>query len=793
MNLHGQWLVGALLLVGGCGAGVGAIDQPQLKVSQAYLVKPDVLALRIDTGEVIPAKQVPYQSQAGDTVKNPRPVADDWVNRWGKPLGALVGKQRNLLFPFDKMTGAQLDTQWADRQTSYRISSREDRTYGTGSAPTAVFRKSKPTNMARVGSWEFEFSVAHVMYLQLPKALNPGQTYQISFPGGKVQTVSFRYQPNATLSEAVHISQIGFNPNDSAKVAFLSTWMGNGGKVQYANGLPFSVIDQKTNRAVYQGKTKLSRPTGQSEDPRGRDYTLTDVHTLDFTEVRSQGQFRVCVDQIGCSLDFEINPDVWQKAFYTSIRGLYHQRSGIELKAPYTTFKRPRSFHPDDGNVVYETTLPITESEMGIGKAEFSKALLARKTNRVLPNAWGGYYDAGDWDRRIQHTEVSRLLLELAELFPGHFDRINLNLPESQNNLPDLIDEALWNIDFFRRLQNPDGGVRGGIQSQIDPRHGEGSWQESTPIFAYAPDPWSSYLHASVAARAANLLKNRDSKRANAYQDSALRAMAYAEREWAKATSRPWQIRDARNLAAVELLRLTSDRRWHDIFVQTTIFKDPKLETNEWDKHDQRDAAFLYARLPQNQVDSTLRQNVLNAIVREADAAVALTETTGFKWSKNHPYEPVGWGGGLGAPKAISMLRAHMLTKKPQYLRASLLASQFTLGANPENISYTTGLGQRSPQHPLVIDQRVSAQAPPPGITVYGPFDTVQYGNDWTSKLYGKIMFPAIKSWPAVESYADIYLFPMAAEFTVMQTIAPATYVWGYLDAQTAPTARTSN
>jgi endoglucanase len=434
--------------------------------------------------------------------------------------------------------------------------------------------------------------------------------------------------------------------------------------------------------------------------------------------------------------------------------------------------------------------MPITESDMGFGKQPFYKVLHTRKTDRVLPNAWGGHYDAGDWDRRIQHTEVSRLLLELAEVAPGFFDRINLNLPESNNNLPDLIDEALWNIDFFMRLQNSDGGVRGGIQSQIDPRHGEGSWQESTPIFAYAPDAWSSYLHASVAARAANYLKTRDAKRAKVYQDSALRAMAYGEREWGKNQAQPWQIRDARNLAAVELLRVTSDRKWHDIFLQTTIFKDPKIETNEWDKSDQRDAAFVYARLPQ--ADPALRRNVVNAIAREADSAIALTATTSFNWSKNHPYEPVGWGGGLGAPKAVAILRAHVLTQNPKYLRASILASQFSLGANPENLSYTTGLGHRGPRNPLVIDQRISAQPPPPGITVYGPFDPVQYGDDWTSKLYEKVIFPPIKTWAAVESYADIFLFPMAAEFTVMQTIAPATYVWGYLSAQNAAT-RTSN
>ena len=52
---------------------------------------------------------------------------------------------------------------------------------------------------------------------------------------------------------------------------------------------------------------------------------------------------------MGCSYAFDIKPDAWQQAFSVSARGLYHKRSGIPLGPPYTTFKRPRTFHPDDG------------------------------------------------------------------------------------------------------------------------------------------------------------------------------------------------------------------------------------------------------------------------------------------------------------------------------------------------------------------------------------------------------------------------------------------------------------
>jgi endoglucanase len=779
------------VLLAGCSADVVAGDRPQIKVSQAYLVKPDILTLQINSGQVVLGKQVPYQKQFGDQVKQPRPVGDDWVSRGGQEIGSLAGPQRNILRTFDQVVGARLDPQWADQQTSYKITSSTDSSYSSGITPTAVFRKSKPTNMARTGAWKFDFPVAHTVYLKLPSALKPGKTYQLNFSGGNVERLSFKYEPNVTRSEAVHVSQLGFHPNDSAKVAFLSTWMGSGGKATYPQGLNFSVIDEATNRSVYTGKTKLSRASNQPEDPENRNHTLTDVHLLDFTSLQKPGRYRACVDTVGCSLSFQIDQTVWQQAFYVSARGLYHQRSGIELGPPYTSVKRPRPFHPKDGTTVYATTKSLASVDQGIGADDFSKVIAKSKTNEKLPNAWGGYFDAGDWDRRIQHVDVSRSLLEMQELAPTYFSQVNLNLPESNNSIPDVVDEALWNIDFYKRLQTSDGGIRGGIQSEIDPKTGEASWQESTTVLAYAPDAWSSYLYASVAARAAHWFKSKDAKRAQDYQLSAVRAVQYADRQSADAGR--WQVRDARNIAALELYRLTGDSKWHQVFLQTTVFKDAKQETNEWDKHNQRDAAFLYARLPQNQTDRTVQQNAFNALIREADAVTALTDTTAFKWSKQHPYEPIGWGAGLGAPKAVAMVRAHYLTNNSKYLKGSVLASQFSLGANPDNMTYTTGLGQRSPQNPLVIDQRMLGQAPPPGITVYGPYDPVRYGDFWTIELLKPSIFPAPNTWPTVESYFDVFLFPMATEFTVMQSISPTAYVWGYLAAQTAPNLRNAN
>jgi endoglucanase len=754
------------------------------EITQVYSVSAEILAIQIETGQVTHGQQQPYQASPDDVLR--RQSDSTWIERQGQIIGALV--EDTVLYSLDRFTGQPLDLAWASTPESFRISSNTDADYQIGYTPETVSRKSKPTDMARVGIWEFEWPLNHTLYLHLPTPMEVGQTYTLEFPNSDYSSLTFQYQPEQQPSEAVHISQVGFRPDDPLKLGYLSTWMGDGGGVDYPEGLTFWLIDQATGQRAFTGTATHHRPLQQTEDPRGQDYTLTEVQVLDFSTFNQSGQYRLCVETVGCSFAFEIQEDVWQSAFYVSARGLYHQRSGIAIGPPYTAYERPRAFHPDDGVVVYQSNATLLETDMGLGTKDAFSALVEGKTDEILTNAWGGYFDAGDWDRRIQHLEVSRILLELVELYPDYFSILNLNIPESNNALPDLIDEALWSLDFFRRLQTPEGGIRGGIESANHPRFGEASWQESLTVMAYAPDMWSSYVYAGVAARAADQLVTLDSDLSIRYRNSALQAMGFAEEAYARAldqgTTLHHEVVDARNLAALELFRLTGDEGWHAIFLNTTVFEDETARAYVYGQHNQRDAAFLYARLSDLRLNVQVQQNALRALRRDADSLAALARDTGFGWSKPDPWAPIGAGNSLGAPKSIAMIRAHALTDEPSYLMDAIRTTQYSLGANPENRVYTTGLGHRSPENPLILDQRILGTTPPPGITVYGPLDLINTPDYWTVQLLQNVTYPAPQVWPTTEAYFDVFLFPAVTEFTVMQTIAQASYTWGYLAAR---------
>jgi endoglucanase len=752
-------------------------------VTQIYPVREDFLAVEISTGVILHGQQESYRPQVGDRIES-QTNNNDLVKNLLKVKGSLIGKDKKTLYSFDQRSGLTLEASWLANNQTYSIQSSDDPQYKTPTHPKQVHHKTKPTDMGEIDGSYHAWQQKHTAYLQLPAPLTPGKTYQITFQGNSLKPKAYTHKPNSGRSEAIHVSQLGFRPDDPSKIAFLSTWMGTGGGLTYREPRTFWLREEQSGRTVFEGTISLRRDQNEPEDPKAKNYNATPVYGLDFSSFGRPGSYQICVAAIGCSFPFSIQQEQWDKAFYVTARGFYHQRSGIEMKQPYTSFKRPLNFHPKVGTTVYASTTRLMDTDQGLwGKPGFSEQLAKSKTKTIVPNAWGGYFDAGDWDRRIQHVDAAQNILELAELFPSFIAQTTLNLPESQNKTPDLIDEVLWNLDFYRRLQTQDGGIRGGIQSITDPKRGEMSWQESGEVYAYAPDPWASYIYAGGAAQLAHWLKGHNLELSKTYQASAIRAMAYAERELPLLTEKdsPKEIRDRRNYAALELYRLTGDKQWHQTFIASTRLTE---QSNPADRRGQLSAAFLYSRMPKAQTDPKLQEAAHQAILTEADIALAQTQKAGFGWAKTEPDAPIGWGHGLGPPHSIALLRAHFLTQETKYLSAALLSSQFSAGANPDNIVFTTGLGLRSPKHPLIFDQRLSNQAPPPGITVYGPFDTQFYGDFWTIKEFKESLQPSIESWPSVETYFDVFLMPITTEFTIMETMGPTTYTWGYLAAR---------
>ncbi|MEL6938057.1 MAG: glycoside hydrolase family 9 protein [Cyanobacteria bacterium J06598_1] len=742
----------------------------KLQVTQSHSVNSNILALRIETGKITRGTQVAYTAQPGDKVSD-----KDYVRRDGKNIGRLLenGKMIRL---FDQFSGADLDEKWATNPANFKIN---------GTTPKNVFIKSKVGDSARVGPFDFEYPMEHTVYLEMPEAMSKGQSYQVDFQGDELADINFTYSPETVRSEAVHVSHLGFNPKDPSKIAFLSTWMGKQGQgLSYEPGQKFWLIDDN-GKKVFEGEIELSKANGQPEDfLKGSNYSGTDVYVADFSEFEKTGSYKVAVEDVGTSFDFKIGNNTWEDAFQTSMEGLFVHRSGIAKTKEFSDYTAPRNFSPKDGVKVYQSTAQFRYTDIAIGDQPTFEVLKAGATDEVLDFAWGGWADAGDWDRNTNHLSVSRDLLELGEMFPEYFMGVDLTIPESGNNIADVIDEALWGVDFFQRMQREDGGVRGGIESEKHPKSLEASWQESWKVMAYAPDAWTSYQFAGVAARAANLIKDIDPARAKGYEESAIKAMEWAEKEQSLRPDNEWRTKSHRNLAAAELYRTTGASKWHDIFLADTAFTQPVKNTVKWNQFDHSDAAFVYAQTNHPDVNKTVQANAKDAILKTGDFHLDATNKAAFRWSKN-PYVKIGFGANDGFADRVEITRAHFLSQDEKYLKGAIDGAQFQGGANPDNVSYTTGIGPRDPDNVLFEDGISMGVEPPKGISIYGPVD-LKRSDHWALDLFRDKASTQPEDWPTAEGFFDVARYVAGAEYTVTETIAPTAYSWGYLAANNA-------
>ena len=767
-------------------------------VECVYAVDRDIIGLRIQEGRYVHRGQARYEKRDGDKIRvqGKGLHARRDVVRGGKVVGLLIG-DGSVIRLADEIHGEKINQDQLALPTAYRVRSDDDEAWKQPAHPVAVYQKSKPNGHPAGG----RYPMRHRVYLKLPRPMREGRTYVVELPGVRVRrrSVRLKYDPRGVRSEAVHVNHLGFRPDEPHKFAFLSVWLGTGGAHSYPKGLPFRVLDEKTRRDVFQGTCRLVKAATDREDlcvtpvnPDRINRSFTDVYRMDFGSLRRPGTYRVCVDGVGTSYPFRIAPDVWEPAYRMSMLGFLHQRSGLALDGRQGGYKHPRDLHPADGVKVYVTDFDAMTSA---GQGDTFKQLLAHCTTETTATAWGGYHDAGDWDRRTGHLDASRQMMDLMDMRPDYFAKMKLALPagEADNAIPDVLDEVLWNLDCYLRLQTPAGGIRHGIESAEHPKPGECSWQESLKVMVFAPDVPSSYEYVAAAAQLARLLAPHDATRAKRTADSAARAMAWAEVRWLKLRENPPKlknatnllrgIRDRRNLAALAMYRLTRKSTWHDAFKQDTRLKDPNPLVWKWNSHDQRDAMARYAMLGDDLADAQLKRQARKALGTEADRAAADARKNAWGLGSNDPGHPIHWGF-YGAFHPTTLIYAHHVLGRSEHLEAILTEVSFLTGGNPMNRTYTVGLGHEPVHWAFHLDSLNSGQPSPKGITVLGQFDhrLPWYRNHWSiTWVYRLTVVPKTPRWPTNEFYIDTGNIPDVHEYMPNNPMGSVTLAWGYL------------
>ncbi|NRA39046.1 MAG: glycoside hydrolase family 9 protein, partial [Planctomycetes bacterium] len=348
-------------------------------------------------------------------------------------------------------------TSAALQQASYVLKSAD----GSSMAIKSVGHKSLGNEFVKSGGWAWTWQTRHSLYLQLSTELVDGATYTLETGkafGKKLET-TFTANSQKLMSLSIHVSEIGFIPK-GPKRGFLSAWAGSAGDVDFSHyaGKDFFIYTDKGSEAFKGTINKRRGKTEKGDDAYGSNYQKADVYEMDFSSLEKDGSYVLSIPGLGSSVPFTISSSSYQQAYQVALKGLYYQRCGVAQPAEFAgeTWKRQRCHHPKDGKTVLASNLRLMDGSMGFGKMDVFKELPKQATKTKLPNYWGGWHDAGDYDRRIQHLNNAAQLLDVYSIFPKHFKDGDVNIPEKGNKIPDIVDEALFCVDFFLRGMTAD-------------------------------------------------------------------------------------------------------------------------------------------------------------------------------------------------------------------------------------------------------------------------------------------------------------------------------------------------
>ncbi len=527
------------------------------------------------------------------------------------------------------------------------------------------------------------------------KITNKKQTYGFASKGNLLMALigvslgTLLSTPVAAEEGNPRVNQLGYLPN-TQKIA------------TYATDSTASVSWQ-----LRQGSSVIL--SGQSI-PKGFDSASGEtVHHIDFSSISVVGdEFRLVVgnDQ---SYAFDINADVFTSVAYDAIKYFYHNRSGIEIKTEFTgggfgsfandaKWSRPAGHLNNDAN-----------------QGDFGVACWPGTCNYSLDVPYG-WYDAGDHGKYVVNGgisvwklanmyETSLHLRQTAERFADN----SLNIPESGNGVPDILDEIRWQMRFMLAMQVPQGEELAGM---VHHKMHDASWTgiplaphlDSRTRLLVPPSTAATLNLAATAAQSARLWASIDP----AFASECLTA---AELAWHAAKQNPSvslpdspynsgggsygdsDVSDEFLWAATELYITTGKSNYlADINVSGV-----SVTNYNWQQV-QISALMSLATVPTPHSVSLMNQ-ARQKLLTIADHRLSIAQSQGY-------LAPItaaeyDWGSNNGIANSLAILAtAYDISGNDDYAQAVGYGINYLFGQNALKNSYITGHGENGSAQP---------------------------------------------------------------------------------------------
>jgi len=516
----------------------------------------------------------------------------------------------------------------------------------------------------------------------------------------------------SAFSQDIRINQIGYYPQAQK----LATVTGN-------ESGTFSVINTQTGEAVFTGTLSSSQYWNASGESNS---------FADFSSFTTPGTYYIKTNSQK-SHDFEIKSKLFDEIANWTAKGMYLWRASTSIESQYASFNG-RSYarsagHADDNVIIH------------------SSAASAQRPEGTIVSAPKGWYDAGDYNLYVVNAGVTVFIMAHAyESYPEYFASQNLNIPESGNNTPDILDEIKWELDWLLAMQDLDGGVYFKLTSKwfssyVMPAN------DKLERYMVGKSTTSALDFAATTAIAYRLFKNSTD-----YPGFADKCLSASEKAWQWAKNNPsinfknpsdittgeygdTYLGDEFFWAASELLISTGDQTYYNELNLNIDFLSP-----QW--HYVAGNGIMSLALHIDDLPSTVNTStILSKYTAFANSIYGLYSQSAYKI----PMEEFYWGSnGDIAGKSVVLASAFNILGDNKYKQAAMEGLNYLLGRNALGYCFVSGFGDNYPKD--IHDRRSQSdgiQGSIPGYLVGGPNTEVQddcgasaYPSSYKAKSY---------------------------------------------------------
>lgn len=462
----------------------------------------------------------------------------------------------------------------------------------------------------------------------------------------------------------------------------------------------YTILDSNNN-SVLNGTSQSINYWSDSQDY---------VSKVDISSINTAGVYKFQTG--GLEISFNIGSDIYESISDASLKYFYFNRASTSISSTYGGAYARAMGHPDTNVYVHS-----------------SAASASRPTNTVISSP-KGWYDAGDYNKYIVNSGISTYtLLAAYEHYENYYQSKTINIPETGGNLPDLLDEVKWNLDWMLTMQEPsDGGVYHKLtglnfSGRIMPQN------YNADRYVVGKSTSAALNFAAVTAIASRIYANYETELPG-YSTTLLNA-AEAAYAWAESNpnnyfSNPSGVRtgeygdsnvtDEFQWAATELFITTGSASYSNDINVSEIGNG----TPSWQYTDP--LALISMLYHDSLFPSGDINQARNSFLSTADALKNQVVNSAMNITMGTSNDYVWGSNGVASNQVILLIRAYEITNDASYLDSAYVAMDYLLGRNGTGFCYVSGFGDNSPMNPHHrISDADGINAPIPGMLAGGP------------------------------------------------------------------------